>query len=47
MTESRMLIDGKLEVAASSFENINPATEEVIGQVSDASADFSAASTKV
>ena len=37
MTESRMLIDGKLEVAASSFENINPATEEVIGQVSDAS----------
>src|SRR5437016_4316094 len=39
MTESRMLIDGKLEDAASSFDNVNPATEEVIGQVSDASAD--------
>jgi aldehyde dehydrogenase (NAD+) len=34
-----MLIDGKLEDAGSSFDNVNPATEEVIGQVSDASAD--------
>jgi len=34
-----MLIDGKLEDAASSFDNVNPATEEVIGQVSDASPD--------
>ena len=39
MTESRMLIDGKLEDAAASYDNVNPATEEVIGQVSDASAD--------
>ncbi|MFN2543062.1 MAG: aldehyde dehydrogenase family protein [Actinomycetota bacterium] len=39
MTESRMLIDGKLEDAASSYDNVNPATEEVIGQVSDGSAD--------
>jgi aldehyde dehydrogenase (NAD+) len=39
VTESRMLIDGKLEDASSSYDNINPATEEVIGQVSDASAD--------
>ncbi|MGX7680027.1 aldehyde dehydrogenase family protein [Jatrophihabitans sp. DSM 45814] len=38
--ESRMLIDGKLVEAASgrTFENINPATEEVLGQVADADA---------
>jgi len=37
--EHRMLIDGKLTEAASgkTFDNINPATEEVIGQVADAS----------
>ena len=37
--ESRMLIDGKLVEAASgaTFDNVNPATEEVIGQVADAS----------
>jgi aldehyde dehydrogenase (NAD+) len=37
--ESRMLIDGKLVEAAGGrvFENVNPATEEVIGQVADAS----------
>ncbi len=36
--ESRMLIDGKLTEAASgnTFANVNPATEEVIGQVADA-----------
>ncbi len=36
--ESRMLIDGKLVDAASgaTFANVNPATEEVIGQVADA-----------
>jgi aldehyde dehydrogenase (NAD+) len=36
--EPRMLIDGKLADAASgaTFANINPATEEVIGQVADA-----------
>jgi aldehyde dehydrogenase (NAD+) len=35
--ESRMLIDGKLTDAASgaTFDNLNPATEEVIGQVAD------------
>ncbi len=35
--ESRMLIDGKLTEAASgrTFDNVNPATEEVIGQVAD------------
>jgi aldehyde dehydrogenase (NAD+) len=39
-SESRMLIDGKLVEAASgkSFANINPATEDVIGHVTDASA---------
>ncbi len=39
--ENRMLIDGKLVDAAKgrTFENINPATEEVIGQVADASPD--------
>src|SRR5438093_10229440 len=39
MTESRMLINGQLEDAASSYDNVNPATEEIIGQVSDASAE--------
>ena len=36
--EPRMLIDGKLVDAASgaTFANVNPATEEVIGQVADA-----------
>ncbi len=35
--ESRMLIDGKLTEAASgrTFDNINPSTEEVVGQVAD------------
>jgi aldehyde dehydrogenase (NAD+) len=35
--ESRMLIDGKLTDASSgkAFDNVNPATEEVIGQVAD------------
>ncbi|HUR77020.1 MAG TPA: aldehyde dehydrogenase family protein [Acidimicrobiales bacterium] len=39
-SESRMLIDGKLVDAesGSQFANINPATEEVIGHVADASA---------
>src|SRR4051795_7625486 len=38
--EVRMMIDGKLVEAASgkTFDNINPATEEVLGQVADASA---------
>lgn len=38
--ESRMLIDGQLVEAASGrrFENINPATEEVLGEVADAAA---------
>ena len=36
--ESRMLIDGKLaEGQAGTFTNINPATEEVLGEVADAS----------
>ena len=36
--ESRMLIDGKLvEGEAGRFENVNPATEEVLGEVADAS----------
>jgi aldehyde dehydrogenase (NAD+) len=41
MTETRMLIDGELVEAASgaTFENVNPATEEVIGVTADASAD--------
>ncbi|HEV2310050.1 MAG TPA: aldehyde dehydrogenase family protein, partial [Acidimicrobiia bacterium] len=36
--EPRMLIDGKLVDAASgaTFANVNPATEEIIGQVADA-----------
>jgi aldehyde dehydrogenase (NAD+) len=39
--ERRLLIDGKLEDAASgkTFPNVNPATEEVIGEVADASTD--------
>jgi len=39
--ESRMLIDGKLVEAASgrTYDNINPATEEVIGQTADAGVD--------
>ena len=38
--ETRMLIDGKLVDADSgkTFANVNPATEEVIGEVADASA---------
>ncbi|MCW2525262.1 MAG: aldehyde dehydrogenase, partial [Pseudonocardiales bacterium] len=38
--EVRMFIDGKLVEAASGkrFDNINPATEEVLGQVADAGA---------
>jgi aldehyde dehydrogenase (NAD+) len=44
--ESRMLIDGKLVEARSgrTYENVNPATEEVIGRVADAGpADMDAA----
>jgi aldehyde dehydrogenase (NAD+) len=39
--EVRMLIDGKLVEAADGkrFDNINPATEEVLGRVADASAE--------
>jgi aldehyde dehydrogenase (NAD+) len=39
--EARLLIDGKLVEAESGkrFDNINPATEEVLGGVADASAD--------
>jgi aldehyde dehydrogenase (NAD+) len=39
--EQRMLIDGKLVEAKSGkvFDNINPATEEVLGQVADAGHD--------
>ncbi|MCV7290628.1 aldehyde dehydrogenase family protein [Mycolicibacterium wolinskyi] len=38
MTESRMLIDGKLvDGEAGTFTNINPANEQVLGEVSDAS----------
>ena len=39
--EVRMLIDGKLVEATSGkrFENVNPATEEVLGEVADASAE--------
>jgi len=39
-SEPRMLIDGKLVEADSgkTFDNVNPATEEVLGQVADASA---------
>ena len=36
--ESRLLIDGELTAAASgkTYDNVNPATEEVVGQVADA-----------
>jgi aldehyde dehydrogenase (NAD+) len=39
--EIRMLIDGELVEAASGkrFDNVNPATEEVLGEVADAGAD--------
>ena len=39
--ETRMLIDGKLVDAASGkvFDNVNPATEEVLGVVADGSED--------
>ncbi|MFC5748109.1 aldehyde dehydrogenase family protein [Actinomadura rugatobispora] len=38
MFETRMLVDGKLvEGEAGTFDNIDPATEEVLGQVADAS----------
>jgi acyl-CoA reductase-like NAD-dependent aldehyde dehydrogenase len=38
--ESKMMIDGKLvDGAAGTFVNVNPATEEVIGEVADASKD--------
>lgn len=39
--ETRMLIDGELVNAASGavFDNVNPATEEVLGQVADAGAE--------
>ena len=39
--ETRMLVDGKLVEADSgqTFENVNPATEEVLGVVADASKD--------
>src|SRR4029079_13459635 len=46
--ESRMLIDGKLVEASggSTYDNINPATEAVIGPVADANAaDMEAAIT--
>jgi aldehyde dehydrogenase (NAD+) len=33
--ELRMLIDGELVAADRTFDNVNPATEEVLGQVSD------------
>jgi aldehyde dehydrogenase (NAD+) len=37
--EERMLVDGKLVESDTgrTFENINPATEEVLGQVADGS----------
>ena len=39
--EQRLLIDGKLEDASTgaTFANVNPATEEVLGQVADGSTD--------
>jgi len=46
MGESRMLIDGKLVEAEGgrTFDNVNPATEEVLGQVADGSrADMASA----
>ena len=43
--EVRLLIDGKLTEAESGkrFDNINPATEEVLGPVADGSAEDMAA----
>ena len=40
MADSRMLIDGKLAEAegGATFENVNPATEEVVGVAADGSA---------
>ena len=40
MGELRMLIDGKLVEAegGATFDNVNPATEEVLGQVASGSA---------
>ena len=40
-SESRMLIDGKLVEATGGrlYDNVNPATEEIVGQVADATAD--------
>jgi aldehyde dehydrogenase (NAD+) len=39
--ETRMLIDGELVASTTgkTFDNVNPATEEVLGQVADGSAD--------
>jgi aldehyde dehydrogenase (NAD+) len=39
--ERRMLIDGELVASADGgeFDNVNPATEEVLGQVADGTAD--------
>ena len=39
--EPRMLIDGKLVEASggTTFQNVNPATEEVLGEVADASSE--------
>ena len=39
--EANMLIDGKLVESSTgrTFDNVNPATEEVIGQVADGSAE--------
>jgi aldehyde dehydrogenase (NAD+) len=38
MPEPRMLVDGTLvEGPAGTFPNVNPATEEIIGEVADAS----------
>jgi acyl-CoA reductase-like NAD-dependent aldehyde dehydrogenase len=37
--ESRMLIDGNLVDGAATFTNVNPATEEALGEVADASVD--------
>ena len=37
--ETRNLIDGKLVDASRHFANINPATEEVIGETADATRD--------
>ena len=40
MGESRMLIDGRLVDAegGATFDNVNPATEEILGPVADGSA---------